>query len=90
MAKRRRKAASGDEVRHGVEATLYQSFALTLEGSALDFVIRAGGRKLGTLGIGKGSMTWKGRRDKRALPLGWTQFVGLMERERQDRRSRRG
>ena len=90
MAKRRRKAATRGKVRHGVDAMLHQPFALTLEGSALDFVIRSGGRKLGTLGIGKGSITRKGRRDKRALPLGWTQFVGLMERQRQDRRSRRG
>lgn len=88
MAGRSRR--SGGKRRHKVDAVLRQRFPLTMEGSALDFVIRLEGRKLGTLGIGKGSLTWTGRHDKRALPLGWTTFVKLMERERHDRRSRRG
>lgn len=76
-------------VQHAVDAKLHQPFALTLEGYALRFVIRANRRKLGTLSIGKGSIGWKGRSDKRVLPLGWTQFVRLMEHERQERTSRR-
>ena len=76
-------------VHHAVDAKLHQPFALTLEGYALRFVIRANGLKLGTLSIGKGSIGWKGRSDKRVLPLGWTQFVRLMEHERKERKSRR-
>jgi len=76
-------------VHHAVDAKLHQQFALTLEGYAVRFVIRASGRKLGTLSIGKGSIGWKGRSDKRVLPLGWTQFVRLMEHERKERKSRR-
>jgi hypothetical protein len=77
------------KVHHEVFAKLTQRFALTLEGSALRFDIRADRRRLGTLSIGKGSIGWKGRSDKRVLPLGWTQFVRLLERERRGRKSRR-
>src|SRR5215208_2604949 len=76
-------------VHHEVFARLSQRFALTLEGSALRFDIRADGRRLGTLSVGRGSIGWKGRSDKRVLPLGWGQFVRLLERERRGRKSRR-
>lgn len=90
MARRRRKPrAASANVHHEVLAKLTQRFALTLEGSALKFDIRADRRRLGTLSIGKGSIGWKGRSDKRVLPLGWTQFVRLLERERRGRKSRR-
>ncbi len=84
-ARRTRKAI----VQHVVDAELHQPFRLTFEGSALKFVIRANGRKLGTLTIGKGSIGWKGRSDKRVLPLGWTQLVRLLDQERRERTSRR-
>ena len=90
MPPRKRRAKKPRiKVQHAVDAKLHQPFALTLEGSALKFVIRANDRKLGTLSIGKGSIGWKGRSDKRVLPLGWTSFVRLMEHERQERKSRR-
>jgi hypothetical protein len=90
MASRKRKARpKRPPVQHAVAAVLRQAFDLTMEGSALKLVIRSDGRKLGTLGIGRGSIGWKGRRDKTALPLGWGQFVILMERERKKRKSRR-
>ena len=76
-------------VQHKVVAKFQQSFPLTLEGSALKFVIRADRRKLGTLTVGKGSLGWKGRSDKTVLPIGWEQFVRLMERERKRLKSRR-
>ena len=76
-------------VQHAVDAKLQQPFSLTLEGSAVRFVIRADARKLGTLSIGKGSIGWKGRSDKRVLPLTWTQLVRLLEHERRERKSRR-
>ena len=76
-------------MQHAVAAVLRQPFDLTMEGSALKLVIRSDGRKLGTLGIGRGSIAWKGRRDQTALPLAWGQFVILMERERKKRKSRR-
>ncbi len=88
-AKRRISSRQRGKVEHSVDAFLYQDFALTLEGSALELVIRSGGRKLGTLGLGRGSITWKGRRDKSALPLGWRQFIALMEHERRERVPRR-
>ena len=87
--RRRRRVISRKKVHHEVFARLSQRFALTLEGSALKFDIRADRRRLGTLSIGKGSIGWKGRSDKRVLPLGWTQFVRLLERERKGRKSRR-
>ena len=86
---RRAPRAARTKVRHEVFAKLSQRFALTLEGSALKFDIRADRRRLGTLSIGKGSIGWKGRSDKRVLPLGWTAFVRLLERERMGRKSRR-
>jgi hypothetical protein len=85
----RRARTAPTIVHHEVYARLAQRFKLTIEGYALRFVIRANGRKLGTLSIGKGSIGWKGRSDKRVLPLGWTQFVRVMEHERQERKSRR-
>ena len=85
----RKRRAERTTVQHEVFAKLGQRFALTLEGSALKFDIRANRRRLGTLSVGKGSIGWKGRSDKRVLPLGWTQFVRLMERERKRRKSRR-
>jgi hypothetical protein len=87
--RRRAPRRAGAKVHHEVLAKLTQRFALTLEGSALKFDIRADRRRLGTLSIGKGSIGWKGRSDKRVLPLGWTQFVRLLERERKGRKSRR-
>ena len=87
--RRRRAPVARTKVVHEVFAKLSQRFALTLEGSALRFDIRADRRRLGTLSIGKGSIGWKGRSDKRVLPLGWTQFVRLLERERKGRKSRR-
>jgi hypothetical protein len=90
MASRKRKAKrKRSPVQHAVAAVLRQPFDLTMEGSALKLVIRSDGRKLGTLGIGRGSIAWKGRRDQTALPLAWGQFVILMERERKKRTSRR-
>lgn len=86
---RRAPRVARTKVRHQVFAKLSQRFELTLEGSALKFDIRADRRRLGTLSIGKGSIGWKGRSDKRVLPLGWTQFVRLLERERKGRKSRR-
>jgi hypothetical protein len=87
--RRRRRAIRSKKVHHEVFAKLTQRFALTLEGSALKFDIRADRRRLGTLSIGKGSIGWKGRSDKRVLPLAWSQFVRLLERERRGRKSRR-
>jgi len=87
--RKRRRTKPRAPVQHAVDAKLHQPFALTLEGYALRFVIRANGLKLGTLSIGKGSIGWKGLSDKRVLPLGWTQFVRLMEHERRERKSRR-
>ena len=90
MAPRKRRARKPRRpVEHAVKAELHQPFALTREGSALKFEILADDRILGTLSIGKGSIGWKGRSDKRVLPLGWTQFVRLMEHERKERKSRR-
>ncbi len=90
MPPRKRKARRPKRiVEHAVRAELRQPFSLTREGSALSFEILADARILGTLSIGKGSIGWKGRSDKRVLPLGWTQFVRLMERQRKERKSRR-
>ncbi len=87
--RRRPRRPAPTTVHHEVFARLGQRFALTLEGSALRFDIRANRRRLGTLSIGRGSIGWKGRSDKRVLPLGWSQFVRLLERERRGRKSRR-
>jgi hypothetical protein len=87
--RRARRPAPRRPVEHAVKAELHQPFSLTREGSALRFEILADGGILGTLSIGKGSIGWKGRSDKRVLPLGWTQFVRLMERQRKERKSRR-
>lgn len=87
--RKRRARKPRTPVEHAVKAELHQPFSLTREGSALKFEILGGGGILGTLSVGKGSIGWKGRSDKRVLPLRWDQFVRLMEHERQERTSRR-
>ena len=84
-----RSRTSASRSRHAVAARLHQDIRLTLEGAALDVIIRSGGRKLGVVGIGRGSITWRGHSDKTALPLDWEQFIALMEGERRTRTVRR-
>ena len=80
MAPRKTESDGGpaSPVQHaGARRSSHQPFALTREGygAARSTILRRRCPSLGTLSIGKGSIGWKGRSDKRVLPLGWTQFV---------------
>jgi hypothetical protein len=44
------------------------------------FEIYASEEKIGTIVIGRGSLTWRGGRRQREKRLSWSQFAELMDR----------
>jgi hypothetical protein len=61
-------------VKHTVSANM-QVLELTKSGSSIKFEIFADEEKLGTMVIGRGSITWYGRNRKRGKRLSWSQFA---------------
>lgn len=74
MARRRKS-----ERVHEVRATL-QVPQLTKAGSSLNLKIFAGGEKVGEITLGRGSVTWFGRRRKTPKRLSWSRFAEMMDR----------
>jgi len=64
--------------KHTVSANI-QVLDLTKAGSSIDFVIRANRETIGRIIIGRGSLTWYGRRKQRGKRLSWSQFAELMD-----------
>ncbi|HEX8503430.1 MAG TPA: hypothetical protein VF659_22795 [Pyrinomonadaceae bacterium] len=54
---------------------------LTKAGSSMEFEIYASEEKIGTIVIGRGSLTWRGGRRQKDKRLTWSQFADLMDRE---------
>ncbi len=52
---------------------------LTKAGSSMEFEIYANEEKIGTIIIGRGSLTWRGGRRQRDKRLSWSQFAELMD-----------
>ena len=52
---------------------------LTKAGSSMEFEIYASEEKIGTIIIGRGSLTWRGGRRQREKRLTWSQFAELMD-----------
>ena len=69
------KAASGRK--HSVRCTL-QVPELTKAGSSVSFEIFADGEKIGTIIVGRGSLTWYGGKRKTGKEISWTKFAELM------------
>jgi len=81
MAKVARKAQPRRRKRtrkHEVRATLKVQ-ELTRAGTSLDLEIFAASEKLGTLQIGRGSLTWWGRKWVRGKRLSWSRFAEHMD-----------
>ena len=66
--------------KHRVTAKV-QILDLTKAGSSMEFEIYASEEKIGTIVIGRGSLTWRGGRRQRDKRLSWSQFAELMDRE---------
>lgn len=66
------------EKKHTVKATINIP-ELTKAGTSISFEILADGKKIGTIVIGRGSFTWKGKKRKTGGELSWSQFARLMD-----------
>lgn len=69
------KAVSGRK--HSVRCTV-QVPELTKAGSSVQFEVSADGEKIGTIVIGRGSITWYGGKRKTGTEFSWSQFAELM------------
>ncbi len=80
QAPRKGRTRPRERTQHRVMATVHQEFELTKRGYSLSFVVRRGGRMVGVLQIGKGSVIWESARSKtRHARLSWGRFVRVME-----------
>jgi hypothetical protein len=68
--------------KHSVRASV-QIHQLSKAGTSIDFHIYADEEKIGTMIIGRGSLTWFGRNRKTPIELNWTRFAQIMD-ERYD------
>ena len=68
--------------KHSVRASV-QIHQLSKAGTSIDFYIYADEEKIGTMIIGRGSITWFGRNRKTPIELDWTHFAKIMD-ERYD------
>ena len=66
--------------KHKVTARV-QILDLTKAGSSMEFDIYAQDEKIGTIIIGRGSLTWRGGRRQRDKRLSWSQFAELMDKQ---------
>lgn len=66
--------------KHSVSASV-QIHELTKAGTSIDFEIFSGAEKIGTIVIGRGSLTWFGRNRRKAIELNWTRFAKLMDEQ---------
>ena len=62
--------------KHAVRASI-QVQELTKAGTSIEFEIYASGEKIGTVVIGRGSLTWRGGRRQKAIS--WTHFAEMMD-----------
>jgi hypothetical protein len=71
MAKRTKR-------RHHVRASV-QVGSLTKAGTSIDLEVFAANEKIGTLVIGRGSITWYGRKWRNGRSWSWSRFADFME-----------
>jgi hypothetical protein len=64
--------------KHTVTARV-QILDLTKAGSSMEFEIYANKEKIGTITIGRGSLTWRGGRRQREKRLSWSEFAKMMD-----------
>lgn len=54
---------------------------LTKAGSSMEFEIYADQEKIGTIIIGRGSLTWRGGKRQRDKRYSWSKFAELMDEQ---------
>ena len=64
--------------KHTVTARI-QILDLTKAGSSMEFEIYSNKEKIGTIIIGRGSLTWRGGRRQRDKRLSWSEFARMMD-----------
>jgi hypothetical protein len=64
--------------KHTVKAHM-QILELTKAGSSISFEIYANKEKIGTIVIGRGSLTWTGRSRQYGKRFSWSEFAELMD-----------
>ena len=64
--------------KHTVKASI-QVHELSKAGTSITFVIYASGEKIGTLVIGRGSLTWRGGKRQKEKTISWTNFADMMD-----------
>lgn len=67
------------EKKHTVRANM-QVLELTKAGSSINFEIFADNEKIGTIIIGRGSLTWYGKSRQIGKRISWTKFAEIMDR----------
>jgi hypothetical protein len=71
---RKRKRPHKHEVR-----ALLSVLELTKTGTSLRLEISASGEKIGTLEIGRGSLTWRGGKRQKRRRIPWSKFAQRMD-----------
>ncbi len=64
--------------KHAVKASI-QVHELSKAGTSIQFEIYASGEKIGTIIIGRGSLTWRGGRRQKDKVISWTRFAEMMD-----------
>ena len=64
--------------KHAVRASI-QVQELSKAGTSIEFEIYASNEKIGTLVIGRGSLTWRGGRRQKEKTISWTRFAEMMD-----------
>ena len=64
--------------KHSVRANLHV-VELTRAGSSLDLEIYADNEKIGTMIIGRGSLSWKGGKRQITKRIPWSRFAEMMD-----------
>jgi len=65
--------------KHSVSCTVKVP-ELTKSGSSVWFEVHAEGEKIGTIVLGRGSITWYGGRRQNGTRITWSKFAELMNR----------
>lgn len=64
--------------KHIVKASI-QVHELSKAGTSIEFEIYANREKIGTLVIGRGSLTWRGGKRQKEKTISWTRFAEMMD-----------
>lgn len=67
------------EREHEVDVAIAQKLSLAKEGYSITFTVRSRGEIVGTLNVGRGSLSWRGLNGKKRRTLRWRQFAALMD-----------